>query len=704
MEHALAAVGRGWHVFPVDSPELPRCAGIGRSHDPETCADRGKHPTVTWGSKATTDPQTVAAWFAGTALNYGIATEPSGLVVIDEDEPGAADLLAQACGYEHLPATFTVATARGRHFYYAAPANAPRTGAQKAPGIDVRGAGGYVVGPGSLHASGALYTVTDDSPALPMPRWLAQALEHGATSPASASEVVSSPGVWDILPAPFTLPERIDPGTRNDTLFRYACSLVGRGYRDTEALTLLRDAYGRCTEPYVDETPDELLTRALSTYGAPDPDDATEAALDAAGALAREVEKEVFRLRVREAARERIEKERAGVVDLPPLTRLDAFLAEPDDPITHRIDGLMPSGGRVVLSAPHKAGKTTTVGNFVRCLVDGRPFLGDHPVIRAHRVVVLDNELDERMLRRWLRDQGITETARVDLVPLRGRLSAFNILDAATRARWAEHIGAADVLVFDCLRPALDALGLSEDKEAGRFLEALDELTAEAGIAETLVVHHMGHSGERSRGDSRILDWPDAVWKLVKDAEDEDEATATRRVYFSAYGRDVDQPERLLAFDVATRHLSIAGGTRRDTREAPVREAVVELLADAVEPLSGRQIENALTATGHPRDQIRTALKRLRTTGVLDTVEGPRRALLHALNPSVRGSERECAGRTENECASAPIGRTLAHSLVGEAGGEEEAAHSPLVTLPGRCTHGYAPEQRELHDCGELIA
>lgn len=464
-----------------------------------------------------------------------------------------------------------------------------------------------------------------------------------------------------------------------------------------------------------------------------DTDDATQAAaMEAAAAFAREVSLETHRLKVREAAKERHAADKAGVVELPVLTRLDAFLAIPDEDVTHRVAGLWPTGGRVVLSAQHKAGKTTLSGNLLRSLADGEPFLGAFDVMPAARVVLVDNELDPRMLRRWLRDQGIENTATVELIPLRGRLSSFDILDPATRERWAKHIGSADVLLLDCLRPSLDALRLSEDKDAGRFLEALDELTVAAGISETLVVHHMGHSGERSRGDSRILDWPDAVWKLVKDAEDEDEESAQPRRYFTGYGRDVDQPEALLHFDPSTRHLSVAGGSRRDTRNAPAREAVLELLAGASEALSGRAIEDVLTNAGHPRDQVRAALKRLRAAGEVDVEQGPRRALLHTLNPSVRGSARECAGRTEIECASAPIGRTLAHSAVGAVGGEEEAAHS-LDELPppahlrtpeprpapaavgssleeidealgladrDRCPHGYAPEQT-FHDCAK---
>lgn len=127
------------------------------------------------------------------------------------------------------------------------------------------------------------------------------------------------------------------------------------------------------------------------------------------------------------------------------------------------------------------------------------------------------------------------------------------------------------MLIFDCLRPALDALPLSEDKEAGRFLEFLDELAAEACIGELLTIHHMGHVGERSRGDSRILDWPDAVWKLVKDAEDDSTGPASVLRYLSAYGRDVDVSD--LPFDESHLH-----------DENALAAAIDELLARKPQP------------------------------------------------------------------------------------------------------------------------
>lgn len=303
----------------------------------------------------------------------------------------------------------------------------------------------------------------------------------------------------------------------------------------------------------------------------PDPEGADEA-YERGLAHARAVSEEMRRQRVRDEARERLQAERAGAVTLPALIPLDEFLARPLPPVTHRIAGLWPMNGRVLLAAQFKAGKTTLRDNVIRCLVDAEPFLGAHDVEPiTGRVALLDFELDEHTLQLWLQDQGLQHPERVNVLPMKGRAGSFNILDEQLRSRWACLLEAADtsVLVIDCLRPIMDALGLSEDKDGGRFLVAIDALAHEAGVSEVFVVHHMGHTGERSRGDSRFRDWPDAEWKLVRDKDDEDpnldDVHGAR--YLSAFGRDVDLAQTELVFDRPTRHLTL-GGLAPNRREA----------------------------------------------------------------------------------------------------------------------------------------
>jgi hypothetical protein len=317
-------------------------------------------------------------------------------------------------------------------------------------------------------------------------------------------------------------------------------------------------------------------------------------------AVAAEVEK----LRNRDLAKQLYAAEKNAELVLPPVVSLGALLAKPDTDTAYLIDELAPIGGRVLLSAQFKAGKSTVVGNLVRSLVDGDPFLGRFQVPNpVQRVVLIDNELSEATVQRWLRAQEIKNLDAVaDVVTLRGKVNTFNILDDRTRTRWARRLSdlGADYLILDCLRPCLDALGLSEDKEAGRFLVAYDALLDEAGISDTTLVHHMGHNNERSRGDSRLQDWPDAIWKLVRESAELDSSR-----YFSAYGRDVEVTEGRLEYNNASRHLTYGEGSRTakanqvDTEE--VLGEVIEILVKQGpgEEMSRNAIRKAASSKYH---------------------------------------------------------------------------------------------------------
>jgi len=411
---------------------------------------------------------------------------------------------------------------------------------------------------------------------------------------------------------------------------------------------------------------------------------------DGVDPFAAAVTAEAGRLRIREAAARRLRSERTGVALEPPIVSLAGFLEIPDEPLNYRIDDLLPVGGRVILAAAYKSGKSTLTANLVRVLVDGGDFLDRFPVHKpAGRVVLIDDELDPRMLRRWLREQGIENTDRVDVVALRGQVGSFDILDPDCRARWAARLrdARAGFIVLDCLRPVLDALGLSEDKDAGRFLVAFDALLAEAGISEAVVNHHAGHTGERSRGDSRLRDWPDVEWKLVREQTDDGEVQSDARRYFSAYGRDVDVPEGLLHYDGAARRLSLSGGTRQQTAgDALIPDVLTYLNEHPGE--SGRSIEAAMTAEhGHPQKRVRQAIRRGVARLDITTRSGPRNAVLHYANPVPNPSQTVSAAsaapprqRTQSECGSASIGDAL-HSLTGAAAVVRQPPHSPVLDV-----------------------
>lgn len=339
-------------------------------------------------------------------------------------------------------------------------------------------------------------------------------------------------------------------------------------------------------------------------------------------------------MRVDREAKRRLDELEHPSLAPPPIKGLTALLAEPDLPTPYRIDQLSPAGGRTLLAAQYKAGKSSTVGNLIRSLVDGDPFLGRFNICETSRsLVLIDTELSENTLRLWLRQQGINNTAAVaDVMSLRGKLGSFNIVDDRTRAQWATRLAdlGADYLILDCLRPALDAIGLDEHSDVGIFLTAFDALLDEAGVPDALLVHHMGHSGERSRGDSRLQDWPDSIWTIVR----ENENPASDR-FFRAYGRDVDLPEGRLIFNTENRHLTFNPGSRGDTKVEAAALAVIDLLAYTArtsgEALSGNAIESQLKGE-HGQKNVRQALERLFERGVTRVETGARNAKIYRIS------------------------------------------------------------------------
>lgn len=183
------------HLFAVDHPGLPDCVG---SHQRVACnGRRGKHPLGRWSRDATNDQAAILAALSHGLRNLGIACGPSGLLVVDEDVPGDFARYAATIG-QTVPATFTVRTGHGSHFYLRAtdPSMGNAEGALSSYGINVRGRGGFVVAPGSVHETGVIYTPVDSSaPILPVPGWLSAALRPPPPL------VCKTPGAVTNLPA-----------------------------------------------------------------------------------------------------------------------------------------------------------------------------------------------------------------------------------------------------------------------------------------------------------------------------------------------------------------------------------------------------------------------------------------------------------------------------------------------------------------------
>lgn len=185
----------------------------------------------------------------------------------------------------------------------------------------------------------------------------------------------------------------------------------------------------------------------------------------------------------------------------------------------------------------------------------------------------------------------------------------------------------ADYIILDCARPVLDALGLDENHDAGKFVTAFDALLNEAGIRDALVVQHMGHANERARGDSRFQDWPDATWTLVRESED----PASKR-FIKAFGRSVEVAEVALSYNPQTHRLALGLGSRQDTKVAEVIPALVAFVQGEATPPTESKIRKAVKeAEGISDKAIRAALRLAVRRGLLDVAPGANNAKLYSV-------------------------------------------------------------------------
>jgi hypothetical protein len=179
-EAALGYAHRGWRVFPLHGIVNGACT-CGRAD----CTSAGKHPLVRRGLyEATTDPSQIQSWWRRwRSANVGIATGAvSGIVVIDVDLPTALESLGRLIEAE-LPTSLTGFTGGGGvHLIYGSNDETLGNSAGRLPGldgelpgIDLRGNGGYIVAPPSVHRSGGRYEWLDANRSVAAaPGWLKQ--------------------------------------------------------------------------------------------------------------------------------------------------------------------------------------------------------------------------------------------------------------------------------------------------------------------------------------------------------------------------------------------------------------------------------------------------------------------------------------------------------------------------------------------------
>ncbi len=206
----------------------------------------GKKPAIHWKpyqSKLPTSAE-LQQWFEHDSPSpsaYGIICgQISGLTVLDFDD---TDLfLSFAARFRHLLQTQIVQSRRGYHVYWRI--HFPVQG-RHLPGADLKGEGGYVVGPGSV-IGGVQWAMIQNLPiAVISETELAEALAFLAPT----TNEVTLPLLSENLYTPdealhlFHAHVKRQHGQRNKALYRTACELRDIGYTQEWTTTTLLDAF-----------------------------------------------------------------------------------------------------------------------------------------------------------------------------------------------------------------------------------------------------------------------------------------------------------------------------------------------------------------------------------------------------------------------------------------------------------------------------
>jgi hypothetical protein len=234
-------------------------------------------------------------------------------------------------------------------------------------------------------------------------------------------------------------------------------------------------------------------------------------------------------------------------------------------------------------------------------------------------------EVGERIIRTWMRRAGIINTDQINVVNLRGKASALTLATDQGRQRFAAFLRSqqAEIVILDPLAPLLATLALDENSntDIALFFSWWSEMLNLAEVTDDLIVHHTGHAGQRSRGASRLLDEPDAIWTLRKglgtDPDEDDLLGSTQPRFLTAYGRDVDKAEEGLDYDPDTGLLTFNGQNRSQSKTASKLDRLRESINDG----QIRSKEEIIQAVGGNRNNVYNTIKRATNEGWL--IESP---------------------------------------------------------------------------------
>lgn len=426
--------------------------------------------------------------------NAGVACGPaSGVLVLDVDNVTKFEEWLNEKGYSCLPDTYTVKSGSGRsfHYYYQYPNDGQVYGNSSVKGIfDIRGVGGQVVAPGSLHPdTNSLYTVMKNIHLAPAPHWLLDmSRKEKADIQKPKSEVVKHASVdLDALKIPKTVKDLITnstpKGTRSETEMSVINKLVAEGI-DDDTIVSIFESY-----PIGEKHRERGNTRH-----------------------------EVMRKQINKAKKflsdnKHIKKAQYSVISA-------GEIIDSDEKVEWLIEGIWPKKTCLILLGPGGAGKSMFSMDLAIELASPSKsgFLGQYRVSSPQRVLFVQSENTRGGLKERFdsMSQGLPDISKIKSNILfasnnNNPMVNGNLADSKFRTMLTKLVteNQINVLIFDPLSSFH-----TEDENSNshmRFvLDYLNSFTQEYDVS-IMVIHHTGKTSAKvaagGRGATSIGDW-----------------------------------------------------------------------------------------------------------------------------------------------------------------------------------------------------
>jgi len=529
-----------------------------------------KRPLIAWEEyqERRADEAEIRGWFdTWGEINLGLVTgEVSGFIVIDIDSVEAKEGLKKHAGDYDLETVPRSRTGKGWQLFFKHPGKPIQNRTGVIPGLDVRGDGGYVVAPPSVHPSGKVYRwevpINCELPKLPVE------LFKLITTPASSGENGYRER-FDTAQALAGVPE----GQRDETLFKLACKLRNADVPQEMAEKLVLEAAQNCQPSFSESIALEKVCRVYKQYqpGATPSDPI------------------LFPHPREETVRKEIK-----------LQTWEEFLSTTPEEREYTINGILPDSGLAVLLGRGKQGKSTLATHACRAVATGQSFLEQQT--KEKPVVYVNYEMGEDYLQILLRAGDCPREAYI-----------INRPEPILTLKTIEYImgqveNAPGMMVIDSFRGAFKLQGDAENLSggAGVLLRQLQDLAINKAWLIILIHHSNRGSREGTDSVSGTGDWiaaPDVLWSWSRpDPNKSGTLTIEGRI-------PPVEPMAVKSTPEECRYV----GTVKEDKDQTDREEILETLTD-----EGQTADVIAGATGKPPGTVRKRLDTLYKEGRVD--------------------------------------------------------------------------------------